>query len=61
LSIGNPISKDRSKIECLLERIKSITIREVELLEDVLLSEIYQWNDNVQVVEDEPVIEISKI
>jgi len=61
LSIGNPISKDRSKIECLLERIKSITIREVELPEDVLLSEIYQWNDNVQVVEDEPVIEISKI
>ena len=32
----------------------------VKLLEDVLLSEIYQWNDNVWVLEDEPAIKVSK-
>jgi len=60
LSIENLISKDRSEDECLFERIESITIGEVKLPRDVLLGEAYQWNNNVQVVEDKPVIKISE-
>ena len=54
------MSKDRSEDECLFERIESITIGEVKLPRDVLLGEAYQWNNNVQVVEDKPVIKISE-
>jgi len=60
LCIGNPMSKDRSGGECLLERVESFTTGRVELLRNVLLSEIHQCNNNVQVVEDEPVVKISK-
>jgi len=61
LSIENLMSKNRSRSECLLERVESIMIGGgVELSENVLLDKTYQWNDNVQVVENEPVIEISK-
>jgi len=60
LSIGNSISEDGSKIKCLLERVESITTGGVELSRNVLLNEACQWNDNVQIVEDEPVIKISK-
>jgi len=38
-------------------------LRELKALQhsrNVLLGEMCQWNDNVQVVEDEPAIEISK-
>jgi len=47
LSIGNPISEDRSRDECLLERIESITIGGVELPRDILPDKAYQWNDNI--------------
>ena len=36
-------------------------IEGIKLPEDVLLGEVYQWNDNVQIVENELAIEISKI
>ena len=60
MSIGNSISEDRSKIKCLFERVESITTGGVELSRNVLLGEACQWNDNVQIVEDELVIKISK-
>jgi len=60
LSIGNPMSENRSRGECLFEEVESIMTGEVKLLENVLLGEACQWNDNVQVVKDEPAIEISK-
>ena len=61
MSIRNLISENRSGCECLFERVESITIGGVELPENVLLNEVYQWNDNVQVVEDKLAIEISEI
>ena len=60
LNIKNPISKNRGESECFFERIESITPGEVELPKDVLLDETCQWNDNVQIIEDEPAIKISK-
>jgi len=54
------MSENRSRGECLLERVESIMIREVKFSWNVLLDKICQWNNNIQVVEDEPVIEISK-
>jgi len=41
------MSENRSKDECLLERVKSITTGEVELPRNVLPDEVCQWNDNV--------------
>ena len=41
LSIGNPISKNRSRDEYLLERVESITIRGVKLLGNVLSGKVY--------------------
>jgi len=60
LSIRNPISENGNRGKCLLERVESITTGRVKLPRDILLGETYQWNDNVQVVKDEPAIEISK-
>jgi len=42
LSIGNPMSKNRSKGKCLLERIESIMTREVKIPRDILPSKVYQ-------------------
>jgi len=47
LSIGNPISKDRSRGKCFLERVESIYTGGVKLPRNVLSGEICQWNDNV--------------
>jgi len=47
LSIGNPISKDRSRGECFFERVESISTEQVKLLGNVLPGYVYQWNDNV--------------
>ena len=58
LSIENPMSKDRSRDECFLKRVESIMTEEVELPRDVLLDETCQWNDNIQIVEDELAIKI---
>ena len=41
LNIRNPMSKDGSRNECLLERVKSITTKEVKLLGNVLPDEVY--------------------
>ena len=54
------MSEDKSGGKCLLERVKSIMTGGVELPRNVLLGEACQWNDNVQAVEDEPVIKVSK-
>jgi len=58
LSIGNPMSKDRSGSKCFLERVESIYTGGVKLPRNVLLGEACQWNDNVRVVEDEPVVKV---
>ena len=58
LSIRNPMSKDRSRCECFLKRVESISTGGVKLPRNILLSEMCQWNDNVQVVEDEPVVKV---
>jgi len=47
LSIRNPMSKDRSRSKCFLERVESIYIGGVKLLRNVLPGEACQWNDNV--------------
>jgi len=47
LSIGNPMSEDRSRGKCFLERVESILTGGVELPRNVLLGEACQWNDNV--------------
>ena len=60
LSIGNLMSKDRSRGECFLERVESILTEGVKLPRNVLPGEVCQWNDNVRVVEDEPVVKVSK-
>ena len=60
LSIGNPMSENRSRGKYFLERVESILTRGVELPRNVLLGKAYQWNDNVQVVEDEPVVKVCK-
>jgi len=58
LSIGNPMSEDGSGDKCFLERVESIYTGGVELLRNVLLGEVCQWNDNVRVVEDEPAVKV---
>jgi len=47
LSIGDPISKNRSRGEYLFKRIESTITGGVELPRNVLLGEVCQWNDNV--------------
>ena len=54
------MSEDRSRGKCFLERVESISTGGVELPRNVLLDEICQWNDNVQVVEDEPAVKVCK-
>ena len=60
LSIRNPMSKNRSGDECLFKKVESIIIEEVEILQNVHPDEACQWNNNVQIVKDEPTIKISK-
>ena len=60
LSIRNPMSENRSGGKCFLERVESILIREVELPRNVLPGEVCQWNNNVQVVEDELAVKVCK-
>jgi len=48
LSIGNlMIEEDRSGDKCFLEKVGSILTGGVELPRNVLLGEVYQWNNNV--------------
>ena len=53
LSIRNPMSEDRYRGKCFLERVESISIGGVKLPRNILLGEACQWNDNVWVVKDE--------
>ena len=55
------MSKDRCRDECFLERVESILTGGVELPRNVLLDEVCQWNDNVQVVEDELAVKVCEI
>ena len=41
------MSKNRSRGECLLERVESIMTEGVEFSENVLLDKTCQWNDNI--------------
>jgi len=54
------MSEDRSRGKYFLEGVESIMTKGVKLLRNVLLDEACQWNDNVQIIEDELVIKISK-
>jgi len=54
------MSKDRSRGKCFLERVESILTGGVKLPRNILLGETCQWNNNVQVVEDEPVVKVCK-
>jgi len=54
------MSEDKSRVKYLLEKIESIMKGGVKVPRDVLLGKAYQWNHNVQIVKDEPAIEISK-
>ena len=60
LSIGNPMSKDRSGGKCFLKRVESILTGGIELPRSVLLDEVCQWSDNVRVVEDELAVKVSE-
>jgi len=60
LSIGNPMSEDRCGSECFLKRVENIYTEGVKLPRSVLLGEACQWNDNVQVVEDELAVKFCK-
>ena len=61
LYIGNPMSNNKSRGECLLKRVESITTEGVKLPGNVLLGKLYQWNDNVQVVKDEPAVKVCEL
>jgi len=54
------MSEDKSGDKCFLERVESISTGGVKLLRNVLLDEACQWNNNVQVVEDKPVVKVCK-
>jgi len=54
------MSEDRCRSECFLERVESILTGGVELPRNVFLGEVCQWNDNVQVVKDEPAVKVSE-
>ena len=54
------MSENRSRDKCLLKRVESIMTGGVKLPRNVLLGEVCQCNDNVQIIEDEPVVKISK-
>ena len=41
------MSENRSRGKCLLKRVESIMIREVEILKKFLPGETYKWNNNV--------------
>jgi len=60
LSIENPMSENGSRSKCLFERVENITTRGVKLPGNVLSDEVCQWNDNVRIIKNELVIEISK-
>jgi len=47
LSIGNPMSEDRCRDKCFLEKVESILTGGVELPRNVLPGEACQWNDNI--------------
>jgi len=52
------MSEDRSRDKCFLEKVESILTRGDEFPRNVLLDEVCQWNDNVQVVKDEPAVKV---
>ena len=47
LSIGNPMSENKSRDKCFLERVESISTGGVKLPRNVLPGEAYQWNNNI--------------
>jgi len=54
------VHEDGSRGKCFLEGVESIMTEEIKLSVNVLPDKAYQWNNNVQVVEDELVIKVSK-
>jgi len=54
------MSEDRCGGKCFLKRVESISTRGVKLPRNVLPDEVCQWNNNVQVVEDELAVKVCK-
>jgi len=54
------MSEDRCRGKYFLERVESILTGKVKLPKNIFLGEACQWNDNVQVVEDEPAVKVCK-
>ena len=54
------MSENRCGDKCFLERVESILTEGVKLPRNVLPGETCQWNDKVQVVEDELVVKVCK-
>ena len=54
------MSKNRSGSECLLKKVESIMIGKVKLPGNILSDKTYQWNNNVQVVENKLAIKVSE-
>ena len=61
LHIKDLVHEDGSRDKYLLEGVESIMTGEIELPENILLGKACQWNDNIWVVEDEPVVKVSEI
>jgi len=47
LSIGNPVHENKNRDEYFLQGVESTMIGEIELPENVLPGETYQWNNNI--------------
>ena len=54
------MSENGSRDKCFLERIESIMTGGVELPKNILPGKVCQWNNDIQIIEDELVIKISK-
>jgi len=54
------MSENGSRGEYLLEGVESIMTGGVKPPENILSDKACQWNDNVQVIEDKPVVKICK-
>jgi len=52
------MSEDKSRGKCFFERVENISTGGVKLPRNVILGEVCQWNDNIQVVEDELVVKV---
>ena len=58
LNIRNLMSENGSRDKCFLERIESIMTGGVELPKNILPGKVCQWNNDIQIIEDELVVKV---